>query len=63
MEQVNYFQILCLFWAALGIGSRILMKMLGTRWKKWELTSAYSSKRPRWVVWISVLGFLLIVYT
>lgn len=37
MNKLNYFQLLCLFWAALGFGSRLFMSLLGERWNKWEM--------------------------
>ena len=63
MDNLNYFQILCLFWAALGIGSRILMGAMGARWKRWELQSAYSAQKPKWIYLAGVLGLALIAYT
>ncbi|MHB2156244.1 hypothetical protein ACX8XN_17860 [Calditrichota bacterium GD2] len=63
MKQLNYFQILCLFWAALGIGSRVLMAVMGNRWKEWELNSAYREEKPKWLYAVGVLGLALIAYT
>jgi len=60
---MSFFKILCFGWAALGIGSRIGMVLLGRRWAAWETRKAYSKSRPAWVVAVGVLGLLLIAYT
>lgn len=63
MENLNYFELLCYFWALLGIISRILMVSLGNRWNKWELKSAYAEKKPAWVYLVMVAGYLLIGFS
>ncbi len=63
MSELNYFQVLCLFWAALGIGSRVLMALFGERWKRWEMTGAYGERKPEWLYVIGLAGLLLIGYT
>jgi len=63
MADLNYFQLLCFFWAVLGIGSRILMRVLGARWKTWELENAYSKQKPKWLYVVGVFGLILIGYT
>ncbi len=63
MTEVNYFQVLCLFWATLGIGSRILMGIFGERWKRWELGRAYARQKPKWLYVAGTLGLALIAYT
>ncbi len=63
MFEMNYFQVLCLFWAILGIGSRIIMITLGEHWNRWELENAYGKEKPKWVYLVGTLGILLIIYT
>ncbi len=63
MFEMNYFQVLSLFWAALGIGSRLLMFTFGERWNNWELENAYRKEKPKWIYLVGTLGLLLIIYT
>ena len=63
MNKLNYFQLLCLFWAALGFGSRLFMSLLGERWNKWEMEKAYSAKKPGWLYAVGISGIALIGYT
>lgn len=63
MAELNYFQILSLSWAALGIGSSLLMITFGERWNEWKLQTAYRKEKPKWVYFIAVAGFAIIVYT
>ncbi|NOX67441.1 MAG: hypothetical protein GXO85_16975 [Chlorobi bacterium] len=63
MLEMNYFQIISLFWAALGIGSRLLMFTFGERWNNWELENAYRKEKPKWIYLVGALGLLLIIYT
>lgn len=60
---LNYFEGLCFFWAAIGFGSRILMGILGNRWNEWELSRAYAKQRPPWIYGVAILGFLLVALT
>lgn len=63
MKSFNYFQIVCFLWAALGIGSRLAMAIMGKRWKEWELNSAYKDTKPIWIYVVGVLGYLIVGYT
>lgn len=63
MNTLNYFESLCFFWAAVGIGSRLLMGLFGSKWKTWEINKAYAAKRPRWIYGIAIAGILLVGYT
>ncbi len=63
MFEMNYFQVLCLFWAIIGIGSRIIMITLGEHWNRWELEKAYGKEKPKWIYLVGILGILLIIYT
>ncbi len=63
MIETNYFQILSLFWAAIGIGSRILMITFGERWNEWELKNAYRKVKPKWIYVVGISGLMLIGYT
>lgn len=58
-----YFKVLCFVWAAVGIGSRVAMVWMGSRWARWEQEKAYAAERPAWVVVVAVLGLLVIAST
>jgi hypothetical protein len=60
---LNYFSILSIAWALVGILTRILMTAFGERWNEWEMSSAYKKERPGWVVIVSLLGILLVAFT
>lgn len=60
---MSYFSILCFSWAFLGIGSRIIMAVMGGKWKTWELNSAYAPKRPMIINVIAVFGIAVVIYT
>lgn len=60
---MNYFSILCFCWAAVGVGSRIVMALMGPKWKIWELNNAYAEKRPAGINIIIILGVLLVIFT
>jgi len=60
---MNYFSILCLIWAAIGIGSRVMMGIMGERWNEWEENSAYAAKRPKIISVVGITGYLLIILT
>jgi hypothetical protein len=60
---MNYFAGLCFFWAAIGIGSRIAMAVMGPRWREWELNSAYTADKPRWLYAVGAVGIALLVVT
>ena len=54
---------ICYGWAAIGIGSRIAMALMGSRWDEWETEHAYAERRPAWVVWVALVGIVLIATT
>ncbi|MCF6240834.1 MAG: hypothetical protein L3J74_05755 [Bacteroidales bacterium] len=60
---MNYFKVLCFSWAFVAIISRILMIGFGDKWKTWELSKAYSVKKPKWIDYIGVFSIILIIYT
>lgn len=60
---LNFFAGLCFFWAAIGIGSRIAMAVMGDRWRAWELGSAYTAQKPRWLYGVGIAGLALLVVT
>lgn len=60
---MSYFAGVCYLWALIGIGSRIAMGVMGSRWKTWEVENAYSEGRPAWVTVAAVLGIGLIAFT
>lgn len=53
---MNYFKLLSFVWAFIGIVSRIIMG--GSKWKEWELGSAYKKKKPM-IINIIAIGLLL----
>lgn len=63
MLNINYFQFVCFLWAAIGIVSRIAMFAMGEKWAKWELESAYKSKKPKWIYAVAIGGYGLIGFT
>ncbi len=63
MARLNYFHGLCLFWALLGIGSRILMGVFQQRWIAWEMERAYGPQKPGWLFFVSLAGWGVIAYT
>ncbi len=60
---MTYFRILCFGWAAVGIGSRLAMAVMGKRWAAWEEHEAYARQRPLWVILVSITGLFLIGLT
>lgn len=54
---------ICYAWAAIGIGSRIAMAVMGSTWKEWETENAYKAERPAWVVVVGLVGIALIGLT
>lgn len=60
---MNYFQLLCFAWALIGIGSRIAMGLMGSKWNEWELNSAYKEEKPKMLNIIGILGLIVVAYT
>lgn len=60
---MNYFSILCFFWAAIGLVSRFFILRMGEKWNNWELDSAYTESKPRWVNLLGVFGLGLVGYS
>ncbi len=63
MRNWNYFQILCFFWAFVGIASRIVMIFLGKKWVRWELESAYGKEKPVWLYAAGAFAVIIIGYS
>lgn len=63
MKPLNYFEFLCFFWAGIGLGSRLLMGLFGSKWKDWEINQTYAAKRPGWIYGIVIIGILLVGFT
>ena len=63
MTNFNYFQVVCFLWAAIGIVSRIAMAVMGEKWAKWELKSAYGSKKPKWIYVVGIAGYGVVLLT
>lgn len=63
MIKLNYFSIICFVWAAIGLCSRLMIKLLGARWKDWEENQAYTDKKPKWLVIVDVLAIIAILFT
>jgi|GEM_PF-294492 len=60
---MNYFRLLCFIWAFIGIASRIMMGIMGPKWKEWELGSAYKIKKPMFINVIGILGVFVVLVT
>ena len=60
---MNYFSLLCFSWAVIGIGSRIIMGIMGEKWKSWELNTAYAPQRPMIINVIAITGIAVVIYT
>ena len=60
---MNYFSILCFFWAVVGLVSRIFIIKLGEKWNKWELDKAYTEEKPKWIYFLGVFGVGLVLLT
>ena len=60
---MNFYSILCFFWASIALLSRFFIYKKGTEWKNWELQKAYTVNKPAWVNLIAILGILLVIYT
>ncbi|MFP4490431.1 MAG: hypothetical protein ACLFNZ_03070 [Spirochaetaceae bacterium] len=63
MDPSILFKGICFFWAGIAIVSRIAMALMREKWKVWEITSAYSQKKPVWIYALGVFGVLLIGLT
>ncbi len=61
--KINYFVILCFFWAFIGILTRIIIFILGKRWNKWEENKVYSKKKPIWLYLVGVFAVSIVIYT
>lgn len=60
---MNYFKAICFVWAAIGIGSRVIMGIMGEKWKDWELNSAYKADKNNILNLIGIIGCLMVTYT
>lgn len=60
---MSYFRALCLFWALVGLMSRFFILKMGEEWNRWELDSAYTESKPKWIYLLAVLGVSLVAYT
>jgi len=59
----TYFKFLAFFWAAIVIISRIAMAVMGSKWKKWEMSGFYSEKKPFYINLIGIFGIGLVIFT
>ncbi|GAB6109910.1 hypothetical protein [Fusibacter bizertensis] len=57
---MNYFKAICLVWAIIGIGSRIIMGVMG---EKWELNSAYKAQKPKLINALGGIAYGVVIYT
>ncbi len=60
---MNYFGVICFVWALIGIGSRIIMALMGEKWNEWELNSAYASEKPKILNIVGAAGYLIVILT
>ena len=63
VPSAELFSCLCFIWAAIGLGSRLLIVRLGERWKDWEEHSAYSESRPKWLYAADLLAVAVVAFT
>ncbi len=61
--EVNFFQVLAFFWAALAVVSRVAMGVMGARWKTWETEGFYKARKPWYINIIGAFGLVLVVIT
>jgi hypothetical protein len=59
---MNYFQVL-----GIGFGLLAFLKPFYMHVLPWDenkfIEKAYTSQRPKWIVWVAVLGILLVAFT
>ena len=60
---MSYFSILCFFWAAVGIISRFFILKMGEKWNRWELDSAYTESKPKWIYLLGIFGVGFVAYS
>lgn len=60
---MNYFQFLSIGFGIFTIVVRSLIHILGQRWTKFELNTAYTAKRPAWIWIAAAIGLGIIALT
>ena len=60
---MNYYSILCFFWAFIALLCRFFIYRKSAEWKEWELQKAYPTTKPVWVNFVAVFGILLVIFT
>ena len=63
MKSLNYFEYLCFGWAFIAIVTRFLIVGLGKKWNEWEMSKAYSDKKPIWIYFIAAFGLVIVGLT
>lgn len=60
---MNYFQILSFSLGAVIILTRFLIEFFPKRWKEFELNSAYTEEKPKWIWYVAIFGLIIIAFT
>lgn len=60
---MNYFQFLSIGFGIFAIVVRSLIHILGERWTKFELDTAYTAKRPAWIWGAAAVGIAVTALT
>jgi hypothetical protein len=63
MIEWNYFKILSIVYGLVMILKGPVIHVLGEKWTKFELGTAYTEKQPLWVWIVGAAGILLVVFT
>lgn len=56
---MNFFSILCFFWALVGLVSRFFIIKMGKKWNDWELDKAYTETKPKWIYFLGIFSIVL----
>ncbi len=60
---MNYFQVLSIAFGLVLILTRPAIQFFPKQWNAFELNTAYTEKQPRWVWYVGLFGFGLVVFT
>lgn len=63
MIEWNYFRILSIAYGLVMILKGPIIHILGEKWTKFELGTAYTEKQPLWVWIVGAAGILLVIFT
>ncbi len=43
--------------------TRFLIELFPKRWKEFELNSAYTEEKPKWIWYVAIVGLIVIIFT